>query len=84
MRIIDGQCVAAHFFEGPGAKRVYLAFVIILFIGFWAVPVPCFLFLYGMVAITMQKRKRDSKFETNRLVYDYSCRWYFEESNSKI
>ena len=63
-RMDDVECVNAQFFEN--AKQVYLSFAIMVFMADWAVPVTCFFILYGMVVISMQRRKRDSQFETNR------------------
>ena len=60
--------MSAQLFEGAGAHQVYLAFVIMLFFADWAVPVTCFFILYGMVVISMQRRKRDSQFESNRYI----------------
>ena len=62
----NGTCISAQFFEGPLAKRFYTAFGIISFFAYWAIPFICFLFFYGKVAISMQRRKRDSNFESNR------------------
>ena len=59
-----GECVSAEFFED--AHQVYLTFAIMVFFADWAVPVTCFFILYGMVVIRMQRRKRDSQFESNR------------------
>ena len=58
------ECVSAQFFDD--AHQVYLAFAIMVFFAAWAVPVTFFFILYGMVAISMQRRKRDSQFESNR------------------
>ena len=63
-RLEGGECVSSQFFKG--ARKVYLAFAIALFFADWAVPVTCFFILYGMVVISMQRRKRDSQFESNR------------------
>ena len=60
----DGQCVNEQFFKD--SRQVYLAFAIMVFMADWAVPVACFFILYGMVVISMQRRKRDSQFESNR------------------
>ena len=60
----DGQCVNEQFFKD--SRKVYLAFAIMFFTSVWAVPVMCFFILYGMVAITMQRRKLDSQFESIR------------------
>ena len=65
-RLEGDQCVSAQFFQGASARDVYLAFAITLFFSHYAVPCACFFILYGMVVITMQRRKRDSQFETNR------------------
>ena len=62
--MIDGVCVKAQFFED--APKIYLAFAVMVFMADWAVPVTCFFILYGMVVISMQRRKRDSQFECNR------------------
>ena len=59
-----GKCVKEQFFKN--SRHVYLAFAIMVFFAAWAVPVTCFFILYGMVAISMQRRKRDSQFESNR------------------
>ena len=67
-RLKEGECVGVQFFEFERASKMYLAFAIIVFLADWAVPVACFFILYGMVIITMQKRKRDSQFESNRSV----------------
>ena len=59
-----GQCVKAQFFNN--SRHMYLAFAIMVFMTDWAVPVACFCILYGMVVLTLQRRKRDSQFESNR------------------
>ena len=64
MRMEDGQCVNGQFFKD--SRHMYLAFAIMVFMADWAVPVTCFVFLYGMVVVSMQRRKRDSQFESNR------------------
>ena len=58
--------MSVQFFEGSTAGQVYLAFAITLFFADWVLPVTCFLILYGMVVISMQRRKTDSQFESNR------------------
>ena len=63
--------MSAQFFEGAGARDVYLAFAITLFFSHYAVPCACFFILYGMVVISMQRRKRDSQFESNRYITLY-------------
>ena len=72
MQLVDGECVSGQYFQTPYSKKVYLAFTVILFTVFWAVPVTCFAFLYGMVAIRMQRRKNDSNFESNRYEFIFS------------
>ena len=64
MRMVGGECVKAQFFKN--SRHVYLVFAIMVFMADWAVPVSCFFILYGMVVITLQRRKRDSQFESNR------------------
>ena len=64
MRMVGGECVKAQFFEDT--PKIYLAFAIMVFTADWAVPVISFFILYGMVVISMQRRKRDSQFESNR------------------
>ena len=63
----NGECVSEFVFEGDEAENLYLSFAVILFIVYYAVPCACFFILYGMVVISMQRRKRDSQFESNRL-----------------
>ena len=58
--------MSVQFFEGSTARQVYLAFAIMLFFADWVLPVACFFILYGMVVISIQRRKRDSQFESNR------------------
>ena len=67
-RLEEGECVGVQFFEFEGARKMYLAFAIMVFLADWTVPVSCFFILYGMVVISMQRRKRVSQFESNRSV----------------
>ena len=63
-RLEGEECIDDQFFKD--SRHVYLAFAIMVFMADWAVPVSCFFILYGMVVISMQRRKRDSQFESNR------------------
>lgn len=62
----DGSCHSGYFWTGPTAEKMYLTFALSTFFTFYAVPTACFFILYGMVAISMQRRKRSSDFESNR------------------
>ena len=62
----DGACVSGYYFKGRIADQFYFAFSVSWFFTAYAVPCACFFVLYGMVAISMQRRKRDSQFESNR------------------
>ena len=62
----DGKCISAYFIKGPVGETIYIVYAYGAFVTFYAVPTACFLILYGMVAISMQRRKRDSNFESNR------------------
>ena len=62
----NGKCVSGFYFKGYIAEKMYLVYSISTFFTFYAVPCACFFILYGMVAITMQRRKRDPNFESNR------------------
>ena len=59
------ECVSDFLFKGPLAEKMYLLFAVFTFFFLYAVPCACFFILYGMVAISMQRRKRNSQFETN-------------------
>ena len=61
----DGECVSDFLFKGPLAETMYLLFAVFAFFFLYAIPCACFFILYGMVVISMQRRKRDSQFETN-------------------
>ena len=62
----DGICVSGYYFKGPIAENFFLAFSVNWFLTAYALPCACFFILYGMVAISMQRRKRDLQFESNR------------------
>ena len=62
----EGACVSGYFFKGPIADKFYFALSMSWFVIGYALPCACFFILYGMVAISMQRRKRDSQFESNR------------------
>ena len=62
----DDVCVSGYYIKGPGSEEFYFAFSVCWFLAAYAVPCACFFILYGMVAISMQRRKRDSQFESNR------------------
>ena len=61
-----GACVSGYYMKGSGSEEFYFAFSVGWFFADYAVPCACFFILYGMVAISMQRRKRDSQFESNR------------------
>ena len=65
-RLEGGACLSEYFFKGPIANNVFLVFSVSWFFTSYAVPCSCFFILYGMVAITMQRRKQDNQFESNR------------------
>ena len=69
----DGACVNGYFFKGPIAEKFYQAYSVIWFLQAYAGPCTCFFILYGMVAISMQRRKRDSQFESNRFQNFYDA-----------
>ena len=62
----NGTCVSGYYFKGPGSEAFYFGFSVCWFFAAYAIPCACFFILYGMVAISMQRRKRDSQFESNR------------------
>ena len=64
----DGECVSGYFIKGPVGEKMYVMYAYITFFAAYAIPCACFFILYGMVAIKMQRRKRDSNFESNRYV----------------
>ena len=61
----DSKCVSGYFMKGPIGEKIYVIYAYGAFIIGYAIPCACFFFLYGMVAISMQRRKRDSNFESN-------------------
>ena len=69
IRMEDGACVSGYFFKGPIGDKLYLAFSVSWFFTTYAVPCACFFLLYGMVAISMQRRKRDFQFASNRYIH---------------
>ena len=62
----EGSCVSGYFFKGPIADKFYFALSLSWFVIGYALPCACFFILYRMVAISMQRRKRDPQFESNR------------------
>ena len=62
----DGKCMSGYFIKGPIGEKIYVIYAYAAFISCFAMPTTCFFFLYGMVALRLQRRKRDSNFESNR------------------
>ena len=62
----DGKCISDFFWTGPVAEIMYSVFAISTFFTFYFIPAVCFFILYGAVVVTMQRRRNDSNFQTNR------------------